>query len=71
MISIISGETDKRIEESVEPAQIAPEGELPDEENLNQAPELEQSRTEGGTPEQEEMNLDEAQGKIWSSVHLR
>ena len=72
MISIILGETDKRIEEGVEPAQIAPEGELPDEENLNQPDEqnlnqgqdLGQSHTEGRTPEQGEGILDEAQGKI-------
>ena len=70
MSFIISGETDKRIEEGVQPAQSAPEGELPDEENLNQGPNLEQSRTVGRTPEQEERNLDEAQSMVFGSVTI-
>ena len=67
MISIISVERDNRMEEGVEPAQSAPdhaEEELPDEENLNQGQDVDQSHTEGRTPEQGEGILDEAQGKI-------
>ena len=58
------------MDEGVQPAQSAPEGVLPDEKNLNRAQDLEQSQTEGTTPEQEERNLDEIQGKMWSSVQL-
>ena len=72
MIYIISGETDNRMEEDVEPAQSAPdhaEEEVPDEENLNQGQDLGQSHTEGRTPEQGEGNLHETQGKM-SSIQL-
>ena len=67
MISIISVERDNRMEEGVEPAQSAPEHaeeEIPDEENLNQGQGLDQSHTEGRTPEQGEGNLHETQGKM-------
>ena len=60
-------ETDNRMKEGVEPVQSAPdhaEEEVPDEENLNQGQDLEQSHTEGRTPEQKQGILDEAQGKI-------
>ena len=65
-------ETDNRMEEGVESAQSAPEHaeEVPDEENLNQGQDFEQSHTEGRTPEQGEGNLHEIQGKVWSSVQL-
>ena len=68
MIYIISGETDNRMKQGVEPAQSAPdhaEGEVPDEEHLNQGQDLDQSHTE-----QEEGNSDETQGKMWSSVQI-
>ena len=70
---IIPGETDNRMKEGIEPAQNAPEhagGELPDEENLNQEQDLDQSHTEGRTPEQGEGNLPEIQGNMWSSVQF-
>ena len=73
MIFIILVETDNRMEERIEPAQTDPEHaeeNVPHEENLNQGQDLEQSHTEGRTPEQGEGNLHETQGNMWSSVQL-